>query len=580
MEKQWQVLPKISSTEAAKFSNYQPLVLQLFFNRGIQTSDEIAAWLADDYSVNIHDPFLFTAMEQATATIIKHIKTGNKIFVYGDYDADGVTASAILYEILRLLKAQVDVYIPDRLLEGYGLNQGAIDVINDENAKLIITVDCGIRDQATVAYAKSKGIEVIITDHHVPPEDETKYPNCLIIDPALPQEKYPYKYLSGAGVSLKLAQALLMKSKLTLEQKELATDKLMDLLVIGIVADIVSVNGENRALLKQGIIRLNKTKRKGLKELIKIAKLAENKNLDTWNIAFQLAPRINAAGRMDHANTAFELLIVDDQKLATKLAYNLNQKNSERQQLTEEIYTMIDKQVAAQAKDKIIVGVCEINKQEEADIWNEGVIGLVASRICEQYYRPTLVITKTSQEYKGSGRSIPEFNIIKAVEACAKLLLKYGGHPGACGLSIAEEQLPIFIKKIKKIAADKLRGMELIPKLIIDAELPFTDINLDLITTIGKFAPFGKDNERPKFVTYNVNIADIINMGVRSQHLKLKLKTDNSLIFNALGFGQSERWQHLHIGDVIDIVYYVEVNVFNGRSEIQLKIIDIKKHKL
>jgi len=578
MQKVWQILPEINESVIKKINNYDKIILQLLFNRDIKDKETIDSFFSGDYDFLLNDPFLFNDMAEAVELIIKHIKAQNLIYIYGDYDADGVTATALLYDVFSLLNAKTKVYLPDRVSEGYGLNEKAIDLIKKDGAKLIVTVDCGIRDKARVRYAKKMDIDVIITDHHMPPEETKDYPECLVVDALVKRDRYPYKSLSGVGVSYKLAQALVNKSTLDEDKKKKIIDSLLDLVTIGTITDIVSLLGENRVLVKKGLKVLNKTKRLGLIELIKASKLDESKNLDAWNIGFQLGPRINAAGRMDHANTAFELLVTKDKEKARVLAENLNVKNLDRQRLTEEIFNEVDKQATEQKGEKVIIGLCQVEDDEMADIWNEGVIGLVAGKICEKYYLPTLVITKSEEGYKGSGRSIPELDLIKTIEQSAELLEKYGGHPGACGFTMKKENFKAFSKEIRAAAEKQIGKIDLRPKLIIDSALDFKKIDLDFVKSIDEFSPFGKDNERPKFATYNVKVVDIINMGASSQHIKLKLKASESKVVNAIGFGQSEKWSHLRINDTIDIVYYVEVNEFNGYQDVQLKILDINQH--
>lgn len=568
-EKIWQILPKISQDFIKQFPDFNQAVLQLLYNRGLTLKDAIEQFLNTDYNKQSHNPFLFQDMKKAVELIIKHIKNKNKIVVYGDYDADGVTASALLVETLKTLKAEVDVYIPNRVSEGYGLNKKAIDELVGKGAKLIITVDSGIRNKLEVKYIKGLGIDIIITDHHELPEEKEDLPDCLIIDPIAEEEEYPFKYLSGVGVAFKLAKSLISESTLSESDKQKLEEKIFDLVAIGTVADCVSLINENRALVQHGLEVINKQKRVGLRELIKIAKI--NNHIDSWNIAWQIAPRLNVAGRLEHANTAYELLITKDKNEAQAIARRLNDKNIERQKITKEIVEycrkVIDKELL---DDKLIVLVCPKDKNS----WPEGIIGLVAGRLCEQYSRPVIVITKTKNEFKGSGRSIDEFNIIEAVEQTKKYLLKFGGHAGACGFTIdSEESLTNFIKETKKIAKGKLENIDLKPKIVIDAELELSDINEKLIKEIEKLAPFGEGNPRPKFVSKNVEIRDIMNMGIDGRHVKFRLNS-----FWAVAFNQAKEWQDLRISDKIDIVYYMEMNEFNGRSEIQLKVVDIKSH--
>ena len=562
-------MPLISDDFKRQHENYPPIVLQLLKNRQIESPEEIRQYLEPDFDKDCNDPFLFQKMEEAVALIIKHIKAQNRIVVYGDYDADGVTASAVMVEILEIFKAQVGVYLPERVSEGYGLNKEALDSIVKEGTKLIITVDGGIRNKAEVDYAKEKGLEVIITDHHVAPEKEADLPQCLILNAQLEKETYPFKYLAGVGTSFKLAKALISKAKLEPEHKKRLEERLLDLVAIGTVADMVPLWGENRILVKQGLTILNSTKRPGLRELTKISNIPNNRQINSWNIGFQLAPRLNAAGRIDHANTAYQLLAAKDNREAHKLASGLNISNGERQDITVDLVEKVKAQV--KPEDKIIIGICGLEDEK----WNEGVIGLVAGKIANKYYRPTLVITKTEDGYKGSGRGIPEFNIISAIEASKDFLEKYGGHPMACGFSLKEEKLAGFLETIRKIANEILRDVDLNPKINIDAEIDLAELDEELMNILEMFEPFGKDNERPVFCSRGVQVMDINLMGFDQQHIKFRLKSENSRVISALGFGQTKKWQDCKIGDLIDIAYYLEVNEFNNKREIQMKIVDI-----
>lgn len=585
-----------------------PVVLQLLYNRGLHDERAIRAFLSDELETELtrpvgaadgllfYDPFLFKNMEAAAELIIKHIKAGNKIVVYGDYDADGVTASVILLETLNILRGVAEVYLPDRVSEGYGLNKAAITQIAEQGFKLIITVDNGIRNQDEITYVRKLGLEVIITDHHVLPEEATALPECLYIDPADASEKYPWPYLAGVGVAFKLVSALLIKSNLDEKQKQLIAEKCLDLVAVGTVADMVSLLGENRLLVKSGLKILNQNKRLGLTELIKVSKINSGRPLQAWNIGWQIGPRLNAASRIGHANSAFELLTVTDPVRAKELASELNQRNLSRQEITEEITAQVEAQIDPANLPPIIIGLAG-----EDQVWNEGVIGLVAGRISEKYYRPTLIITRLIEEaefdpatkklvpkktaFKGSGRSIEEFNLIVAVEDCAAYLDKYGGHPMACGFSIvAEDKLKLFQERITALAMERLNLTALAPKLKIDAELPLTEVSLELADKVDSFAPFGQNNPQPRFVAYDLRVDDIVTMGFDNQHIKIRLSATNSAgqarAVWAIAFGAAAEYKEIKIGDRLDLVYYLEVNDFNGRRETQLKIVDLKLQPL
>jgi single-stranded-DNA-specific exonuclease len=577
MSKNWLISDKIKDNFAELFPQYDRLTLQLLKNRDLTEKEAIEEFLNADYERYSHDPFLFKDMRAAVDLIIAKIKTGEKITVYGDYDADGVTSTALLMETLKTLKAEVEVYIPDRVSEGYGLNNDAIKEIYELDTKLLITVDNGIRGKDEVAYAKSLGLEVIVTDHHLPPNKIADLPDCLVIDPIITTDAYPFKYLAGVGTAFKLAAALIRTSSLTAEDKTKLEERNLDLVALGTVADCVKLLGENRVLVKKGLEILNKTKRLGLLELIKAAKINNGKLLDSWNIGFQLAPRLNAAGRMDHANTAFELIVTKDKAEAEQLARDLSGKNSDRQQETESIVNQIERTLAAGLSDKIIIAVSP-SIYGGSEQWNEGVIGLAAGRLMEKYYLPAMVITGNEADMKGSGRSIPEFNLMTGIEKIHGSLARYGGHAAACGFSIVgKENLKQFISELKILAEQALSGLDLQRKILIDAEIDFSEVNEQLVEIIDRFAPFGEENDRPKFLSHNLTVVDMINLGPDGRHLKLRVKNGQTGVKSALGFGQSGKWPDLRIGDKIDLVYYPEINEFNGKREIQLKIVDLRQ---
>jgi single-stranded-DNA-specific exonuclease len=577
--------------------------LQLLFNRQLKDREEIERFLSgelkedrtlvigDNEQDRFYDPFLFKDMEASVQLIIDQIKAGAPVLIYGDYDADGVTSSAVLLEVLQILQAQVEVYLPDRVSEGYGLNKAALDLIAKQGFKLIITVDTGIRNQAEVAYAKSLGLEIIITDHHLLPETAEDLPDCLIINPADKRNNYPGPTLAGVGVAFKLASALIHKAKLPLRQKQLILEKILDLVAVGTIADLVSLLGENRLLVKRGLEIINRQRRLGLRELIKVAKISEKKAIEAWQVGWQLGPRLNAASRLSHANTAFSLLITTNQEEASSLANELNQKNLSRQKITEEIRVAVEQQLAKTAIPKIIISVAPKDQ-----VWNEGVIGLVAGKITEKYYRPSLIIIRVVEKFefdsqqkklvpkkfsfKGSGRSIPGFNLVKALESCAAYLDKYGGHPLACGFTISsEENLEKFKKQLREIANQEIVGNILIPKLSLEMELKFAQIDLGLVEEINRLAPFGQDNQPPKFASYQLKIEEINLLGLDKQHIKIRfsqLGDQTSSSFWGLAFGEAERYQDLVVGEQVALSYYLEINEFNNKREVQLKIIDLK----
>jgi single-stranded-DNA-specific exonuclease len=567
MNKVWQIAPKAREEFFRKFPEYDRAILQLLYNRGIKDSETIDLFLHGRFENNFN-PLLFNKMEEAVDLTIKHIKQENKICVYGDYDADGMTASALLNEVLTTLRADCFVYIPDRSSEGYGLHREAIDKAIKKGAKLLITVDGGIRNKKEVDYARERGLEIIITDHHTPPEEAADLPSCLIINPHLKGEKYPFKFLAGVGVAFKFSQALVEKSKLNAEQKKKILEKTLDLVAIGTVADCVTLLGENRLLLKKGLEVLNDTKRIGLKELMKAAKI-EGRELEAWNIGFQIAPRLNASSRMGSAGNAYNLLSTKDKNEAEKEAELLNERNQRRQKETEELVAEVEEQIKKQLDERIIIGVCP----DKSKPWNSGIVGLVAGRIAEKYYKPALIITKEAKGFKGSGRSIEEFNLFKALEEAGDLLGNHGGHPMAVGFNVVEAHLDSFVAEIRKIAKRELGQVELEPKLKIDCEVNLADATRTFYREVQKMAPFGQHNPEPKFLSENIQIKDIMKMGASGQHIKFRFDG-----LWGIGFNHAEEWGDFKIGDLVDAVYTLDENEFNGNTSLQFKLIDLKLH--
>ncbi|HKM40812.1 MAG: single-stranded-DNA-specific exonuclease RecJ [Patescibacteria group bacterium] len=581
MEKIWQIQAKMPKSLREDYPTVNPLILQILFNRGLKTKEDLRWFLSDEEE--FLDPFLFKDMKAAVALIIDHIKKRNKIMIFGDYDADGVTSAALLYDVFSILKASVDFYIPDRVSEGYGLNKKALDQIKADGFSLVVTVDNGIRNKEEVDYAQSLGLDIIITDHHAYPEKKTDWPSCLIINPADKASGYPFRYLAGVGVAFKLASALILESKLGAEDKEILIERTLDLTAIGTVSDMVPLIGENRLIVQWGLKVLDKTKRLGLLELLRVSG-GEGK-IDSFRLGFHLGPRLNAASRMKHANSALNLLISKDPSEARLLAEDLNDKNMERQEMTDNVLAAAESQLDVNNIPKII-----IVKDLSNNSWNEGVIGLVAGRLSEKYYRPVLIIVKTGETavasdgqkyslYKGSARSIEGFSLVEALEDSKDFLYKYGGHPMAGGFSIlAEENVFAFIDNINSLAEKKISLDLLKPKIKVDAELNFSSINNKLLELIERLAPFGQINTSPCFATFKLKIIDIVKMGKEEQHIKIRFlnhEDKEMKSFWGISFGGADKYSNLKLGDTVDLLYSLEFNNFNGKREIQLRIMDI-----
>jgi len=569
MSKKWIIAPQSNNEYKAKFKEINPIVLQLLFNRGLTTQDQVDQFLGPDYNRDQHDPFLFSHMKPAVSRILNAVSQGQKIVIYGDYDADGVTSTAVLYNTLKRLQAEnIGFYIPDRINEGYGMNTASVRELAKQGANLVITVDCGISNFEEIELAKKLGMDVIVTDHHTSPEKLP--PADHIICPTVKTEKYPFSSLAGVGVAFKLAQALLRTDQ---SNNEAFEKWLLDLVAIGTVADCMPLLGENRTLVKWGLLVLNKTERLGLQELIQASRI--KRELDSHSIGFQLAPRLNAAGRMDHANTALELLITEDEAEALAIATDLGQKNQHRQQKTEDMLKISLSQIGEPKHgDKILFS----SYQD----WSPGLVGLVAGKLADKFSRPVIVFGRSGDKYIGSGRSIPEFDITAALNQCQQYLSEFGGHSQACGLTIKGEQnFNQFKQAIYDLATGKLAGVELAPSIQAEAVISLSEANWDLVDNLAQFAPFGEANEEPLFITRNLIIESMDTIGNRNNHLRLYLKDNTiNLAKKFLAFGQAEEWRHkAKPGDRIDVVYSLSINQWNGSREIQFKIKDIKKSK-
>lgn len=570
MKSFWQIAQKIPDDFKNQFPEIHPIVLQLLWNRELKNQKEIDEFLLPDYSQDLHDPFLFNEMKKAVDKIISVIEKKEFITVYGDYDADGVCGTAILYSTLKKLDAKVDYYIPDREKEGYGLNAEAIKTIAKNGTKLIITVDCGITNNEEVDEANNLGMEIIITDHHTPLESLPK--SLVILNPKTKNEKYPFKNLSGAGVGFKLAQALLKQQPTINSQQPINAEAfekwLLDLVAIGTIADLVDLKGENRTLAKYGLKVLNKTSRIGLQILIQEAGLSLG-NLNTWNINYQLAPRLNAAGRMDHANTSLKLLLTNNKKEAGSLVKVINKLNTERQKLVEKISQEWRNKIGKEPQEKIL-----ILSQEN---WPVGVLGLIASKFVDEHSRPTLSISIRKDDIKGVGRSIQEFNLIESLKELEGFFSHYGGHAGAAGFTLREKNLELlsqFQQEIKRVADNKLKDLDLRPKIFIETEVNFDEINWPLYEEIKKLEPFGKNNPEPIFLAKNLLVDEISQVGKNNRHVKIMVNDRKKMIY----FGIGDKLNYLKRGDQIDVVFKIGENQWNGTKELEFKIVDLVHH--
>jgi len=589
----WSIKPKAPEDFIRCFPEYSPLICQLLYDRGLKTQEQIDEFFNPDYQGDLHDPFLIKGMKKAVERIIGAIKRQEKIVVYGDYDTDGVCATVILFLTLKSLRAKnLDVYIPDRNQERHGLNKNAIEKLTQSGAKLIITVDCASRDCQEVDLANSLGLEVIITDHHQVGE---KLPKAkAIVNPWQKGDKYPFKELAGAGVAYKLACALLMKGTVPGGASGDSPLKkwLLDLVAIATVTDVMPIISENRTLVKYGLGVLAQTQWIGLEELMKVARLTPlvtqaslngeppTTNLDTYTLGYILGPRISAASRIDHADIAFQLLVTENRSEAKRLAEDLNEKNIKRQNLIDQIVREIEsrlQEVLHQENNPKLIFEGDKN-------WSAGLIGLAAGKIAEKYHRPTLLYREKESISYISGRSIPQFNLIEALEQCSSLLDEFGGHKGAAGFSVKNKRREEVKNKLIQIAEEKLTDEDLIPLLEIDAQLSPEEINWQNYDQLQLFQPFGQANPRPKFLVRDLEVSDLRVVGNNGKHLKLELGIMNHELgikrkIKAIGFGLSEWAEKLKIGEKVDLVFEMIIDEWNGMRDLQMKVIDLKISK-
>jgi single-stranded-DNA-specific exonuclease len=588
MNKKWVVHPEPPQQFMEEHPELLPIVARLLYHRNIRTQKEIDEFLNPDYERDIYDPFLFQDMEKAVTRIFAAIEKKESIVVHGDYDADGVSASTILVSTLRALgSTSVDVFLPHREIDGYGLNMNTVKKLSESKVTLLITCDCGISNTAEVTHAKELGIDTIITDHHAVPE--ILPPAVAIIHPKVEGEPYPDKHLAGGGVAFKLVQALMRKHKeahplLPNGKSHESHEKwLLDMVAIASVADMIPLIGESRTLTKYGLIVLNHTRRLGLQKLLLEARFnqegvdGKKKEITTETIGFQIAPRINAAGRMNHAKTAFNLMITERGTDAVDLAFELNNNNTDRQKVTEELVKESIKQVENNPEAPVLV--------VHGYGWSPGVVGLIASRLKEKYQKPTIACAETDGEIVGSGRSIDGFNMIETLQEMPHFFHKFGGHPMACGFTIKDKTLfETFKNKLCERFLEKTKGIDLTPSLGIDAKIELENIDWELYDILDKFKPFGVANDKPKYLAEGVTIHALQPVGKDGKHLRIMVKHKTHKIRKTIGWSlcsenSTTNWcKILKPGDKIDIVFEIDVNEWNGNRELQLTIVDLRLH--
>lgn len=561
MNKKWQIFePDKNKIEEIK-SKYKvnQLLATILANRNILKEEDIRLFLNPTRN-DFYNPFLITDMDIAVNRIIKAIENKENITIYGDYDVDGITSITVLKSFLNDIGVETDTYIPNRLIEGYGLNKEAIDKISKKGCNLMITVDCGISAIEEIEYANSLGIETIITDHH---EAGNEIPKAIaVIDNKRKDSKYPFRELAGVGVVFKLIQAI----GITLKLKEESYLKYLDIVCIGTISDIVPLVDENRVIAKLGLLLVAQTKNIGLRSIINSS--GYNK-IDSNTISFGVAPRINACGRMGKAEEALELFLSKDKNEVNELTNKLNEHNRKRQETEKAIFENALEKIKAEHLDEnkaIIVG---------GENWHHGVIGIVSSKITEMYFKPSILLSFEEDRIgKGSGRSIPGFDLHEALMKCSDTIEKFGGHSMAVGITVKKDNLEKFKKEFEQIATQS-KIDEIIPIINIDAKVDLSDIDKEMVESLKQLEPFGEANKMPVFAFKNLKI-DSIRALSEGKHLKLTLK-DNNYIINAIGFNIGYLANEYRIGDKIDVAGVLEINTFNGVDNLQINIKDIMK---
>lgn len=573
MEKRWFVKSRFDNTHIDKFRSelkVDSIIAELLLQRGIDTYDTARDFFNPDLDL-LFDPFLMMNMSSAVSRLEQAIANDQSILLFGDYDVDGTTAVALMKTVLSKYDANIDYYIPDRYKEGYGLGMTGVNYALENGIDLLITLDCGVKSVDEIRLAKENGIEVIVCDHHTPGE---LLPDCILLNPKQKDCKYPYKELSGCGVAFKLLQGLIQHSGL--DQQDLFDQ--LDLVAISIGADIVDITGENRILAFNGLKLLNERPRKAFFELVRIA--GKSFPLNLTDVVFTIAPRINAAGRLRSGHYAVELMTSEHDDEIESLAFEINQDNSERRE--------IDETITQQALQ--MLAVLPNNDQRSTTVvyredWHKGVVGIVASRLTESYYRPTIVLTKSNGKVTGSARSVQDFSIYEALVKCEGLLIQFGGHDFAAGLTLDEDNLDRFIDEFEKVVSNSITPSMLVPEEVIDIELNFDQIFKPeedrlkiprLKRILMRFEPHGPGNMKPVFLSRNVFSTDI--RVLKEKHLKLKMtQPDCDIVLDGIGFNMIDKVDLIASGLPYDVVYTLEVNRWRDTETIQLNIKDIRE---
>lgn len=561
-EKRWNILTsdKQQTEELVQSLKIHPAICSILVQRGLDSFEKAKSYFRPQLT-DLHDPWLMKDMDKAVLRILQAKNANEKILVFGDYDVDGTTAVACLFTFLRKVHPHIDFYIPHRYREGYGVSKAGIEFAKENGFTLIISLDCGIKSVDLIAYAKQIGIDFIVCDHHLP--DEELPPAVAVLNPKQKGCNYPYKELCGCGVGFKLIAALAPQFELN----EDAVFENLDLVATAIAADIVPMTGENRVLAYYGLRKANENPNNGIKALGFLSGL--KKELHINNLVFMIAPRVNAAGRMDDARKAVQMFIADDYQEALAFAESLHSDNTDRKEadssITEEALAIINDSTEWSARKSTVVFKPH---------WHKGVVGIVASRLIEHHYRPTVVLTQSGDYAAGSARSVPGFNLYEAIHACKEYLLGYGGHFAAAGLTLELDKIESFRNKFEEVVAATINPELLIPEIIIDGEINFKDINWPFYNILVQMEPFGPENLRPVFMTKKVKDTGYSKI-VKEDHIRFSL-TQNNIVFTGIGFNMAEKFYLLQQKKPVDIVFKIDENEWNGNKSLQLRMLDFK----
>ncbi len=562
MEKRWNILEASEAriTALQEALKVDKILCKILVQRGVDTFDKAKAFFRPKIE-HLHSPWLMKDMNKAVERIIVAKKKNEKILVFGDYDVDGTTSVASMYQFLGKIFPNIEYYIPHRYKEGYGISKMGIDYAGENGFTLVVSLDCGIKSIELIAYAKKLGIDFIVCDHHLP--DDELPPAIAILNAKQVDCKYPYKELCGCGVGFKLMQALAEK----LELPEESYMQYLDLVATAIAADIVPITGENRVLAYYGLQKVNANPCAGIKALMQMA--AAQKEMTISSLVFVIAPRVNAAGRMDDAKKAVQLFIEHEEEKAKAFAEILHNDNTDRKEadssITEEALAMIENDIIAMNKKTTVV------YQEH---WHKGVVGIVASRLIETYYRPTVVLTRSGEIAAGSARCVAGYNLYEAIHACREYLLGYGGHFAAAGMTLLPENVEAFSKAFEKVVSETITPELLIPEIIIDAEISFAELTHSFYNILCQMEPFGPENMRPVFIVKKVHDTGFSKV-VKEQHIRFSVK-QNDIHLTGIGFNMAKKFSLFEQRKPLDIVFSLDLNEWNGEKNLQMKVVDVR----